>query len=178
MLLTLAATPVAWADTLQCPAGSKREAIESPELKKRVELCVDEKTGINEGPGRAFNERGELLVEFTNKAGEQVSQKFTQAGARNTLADVNGALEMMRMPAKMIELDARTLRFEIRIDPPEGEVPDKQAITDDLRSDPYTCLLMQLPGGPYQVVKVRYQRTSGEIWLETQIRREECPPRN
>lgn len=174
LLLAAAQSP---ADELRCPAGTKLELTELAELKVRAQTCVDEKTRLPHGPGRAFNDRGELLVELEFEAGEQVSQLFTAAGARKVLADVNGALEMMRMPAKITETDGKTLKFDINVVPPEGEVPDKEQITADLQTDPYTCLLLGLPGGPYESMNVRYQDPGGRVWMEIQLRREDCPLR-
>jgi len=181
-LLVFALLPVARADVLVCPSGTKLQKIESTELGKRAELCVDEKTGADEGPGRSYDLNGQLLSEFTNHAGEQTSLRVTQAGARDMLATLNATLEMMRMPAKMHEVDTRTLRFDIQAEPPEEEGVDvktmKETIEQDLASDPYTCLLLRLPGGPYEIVDVRYLRKDGSSWLELPVTRENCKQAN
>jgi hypothetical protein len=174
LLVTMALTPSARAELLACPAGTKLEQMESAELAKRVEVCVDEKTGREEGPGRSYNLNGEMLTEFMNRAGEQTSLQFTQAGARDFLVTLNATLDMMRMPARMHEVDPRTLRFDITADPPDGEEMNAKTVMEDLKDDPYTCMLLRLPGGPYEIVNVRYQRTDGSVWLELPVRREDC----
>ena len=52
----------------------------------------------------------------------------------------------------------------------------KEIIGQDLAEDPYACLLLRLPRGPYELVKVRYLRSDGAPSLELQLRREDCKP--
>jgi hypothetical protein len=181
-LAVLALAPVAHADVLVCPAGTKQQQLESAELGKRAEFCVDEKTGVEQGPGRTYDLNGQLLSEFTHQAGEKTPVRVTLAGARDLLVTLNGSLEMMRMPAKMHEVDERTLRFDIQVEPPEGDETDvktmKETIEQDLGSDPYTCLLLRLPRGPYELVNVRYLRADGSPWLELRVTREHCGQSN
>jgi hypothetical protein len=159
---------------LQCPAGSQRqERVDS--LQDREEWCQDTKSGLKQGPARAYDSKGTLIAEEMWDKGASKSIALTFAGIQGLLGQLNAALRMKRLPWEYVAIDERKLRLDVTTDPPgDATPPDAAQVKRDLTSGNDGCLPFKLPGSKFETMEARYMGTNGKVWLSVTVNRADC----
>lgn len=181
-LLLLASGAAALAvEPLACPQGTISQKETDQARGRRSEFCKDTRTGKLHGPARELDAAGaEVLLEATFESGERKSARFTLAGLRTLIAQVNANAAKAGQQWSMRVVDEHRIeQTSTLLDAPDGTARTADAkrmaeLREMVVANPQVCRIFSIAGTDIRTVVARFVDSRGGLVGETVIERGDC----
>ena len=189
--LTRAAAP------LDCPSGTYLASGQRMPDGGTEDFCVDNATGLPEGPMRQYRPDGSLLGEGTNRAGkiegvvrlyapdgtptgeahfeqgEARSMNMTAAGLQEIVDELNAGYAASNESQRLTVIDERTVGLAVKIDQETKFSPSEQTqIREAMRHNADVCSMFTVMG--ISVLKMQFQSLKGVDVGDVSLTAAEC----
>jgi len=194
VLLSICGVAQGDVEASSCPPGT--DARVGSSASGRHQICVDPKTGLQEGPAfewhangkvaveghyrrgkmqgpyRMFNDDGEMLFETQFDQGIPKSGHLTSVGLKFIIGPLASDASTRFMLIEVSAPDDSTIRYDVKL-PPEAIPPEYKEL-DSPANREMACDVFHMPFDNV-TVQLRYLERDGKVSREARFTRKDCP---